>query len=93
MSRRLGSPTRSDPSRGSGPVRPVRSTVLQARRGTKCGSTGRRGSDGRPAGGRHGIQLWWSYKMLRHDLGMPGPELDINFYPAQARLMTRMGSG
>ena len=28
-----------------------------------------------------------------HDLGMPRPELDIDFNPAQARLMTRMGSG
>ena len=31
--------------------------------------------------------------LLRHDLGMPRPELDIDFNPAQARLMTRMGSG
>ena len=31
--------------------------------------------------------------VLRHDLGMPRPELDIDFNPAQARLMTRMGSG
>ena len=32
-------------------------------------------------------------ELLRHDLAMPRPELDIDFNPAQARLMTRMGSG
>ena len=32
-------------------------------------------------------------RLLRHDWGMPRPELDIDFNPAQARLMTRMGSG
>ena len=31
--------------------------------------------------------------LLRHDVGMPRPELDIDFNPAQARLITRMGSG
>ena len=32
-------------------------------------------------------------RLLLHDLGMPRPELDIDFNPAQTRLMTRMGSG
>ncbi len=31
--------------------------------------------------------------LLRHELGMPRPELEIDFNPAQARLMTRKGSG
>ncbi len=34
-----------------------------------------------------------SEPLLRHDLGMPRPELDTDFNPAQERLMTRMGLG
>ncbi len=31
--------------------------------------------------------------LLRHDLGMPRPELDLYLNLARARFMTRMGSG
>jgi hypothetical protein len=48
------------------------------------------------SGDRHGSQVESRLPLrgvLQHYLGMPRFELDIDFYPAEVSLMTRMGSG
>ena len=79
-------------------------TTSSGRHASKASSARRsnllKGSPSSRGGGSHKAQEGSQVEsrrplsgVLRHDLGMPRPELDIDFNPAQARLMTQMGSG